>query len=75
MQNLLFGLKHRKNSTKFLFQGVWRIPSSEIDRPGSLAAHMARCVTLLLQVLRQNNDYKMLLDVCLQLRRTPDADK
>ncbi|KAK5640159.1 hypothetical protein RI129_010970 [Pyrocoelia pectoralis] len=57
------------------FNGVWRIPSSEIDRPGSLAAHMARCVTILLQVLRQSNDHKTLLDVCLQLKRIPDADK
>ncbi|XP_031357687.1 calcineurin-binding protein cabin-1-like isoform X2 [Photinus pyralis] len=57
------------------FNGVWRIPSSEIDRPGSLSAHMARCVTILLQVLRQSNDHKTLLDVCLQLRRIPDADK
>lgn len=56
-------------------QGVWRIPSSEIDRPGSLAAHMGRCVSLLLQVLRSTNDHKTLLDLCLQLRRTPDADK
>ncbi|KAK4873288.1 hypothetical protein RN001_015317 [Aquatica leii] len=63
---------HKNNN---FFNGVWRIPSSEIDRPGSLAAHMARCVTILLQVLRQTNDHKTLLDVCLQLRRVPDADK
>ncbi|KAF5297375.1 hypothetical protein FQR65_LT01305 [Abscondita terminalis] len=63
---------HKNNN---FFNGVWRIPSSEIDRPGSLAAHMARCVTILLQVLRQSNDHKTLLDVCLQLRRMPDPDK
>ncbi|KAF5296187.1 hypothetical protein FQA39_LY12641 [Lamprigera yunnana] len=63
---------HKNNN---FFNGVWRIPSSEIDRPGSLAAHMARCVTILLQVLRRGNDHKTLLDVCLQLRRVPDADK
>lgn len=36
---------------------------------------MSRCVSLLLQVLRNTNDHKTLLDLCLQLRRTPDADK
>lgn len=36
---------------------------------------MGRCVSLLLQVLRSTNDYKTLLDVCLQLRRVPDPDK
>ncbi|KRT83277.1 hypothetical protein AMK59_3936 [Oryctes borbonicus] len=58
-----------------MYKGVWRIPSSEIDRPGSLAAHIGRCVSLLLQILHDTNDHKTLLDLCLQLRRMPDADK
>lgn len=57
------------------FNGVWRIPSSEIDRPGSLAAHMARCVSLLLQALRDTHDHRTLLDLCVLLRRVPDPDK
>lgn len=56
-------------------QSIYRIPSNEIDRPGSLAAHMGRCVSLLLQILHDTNDYKTLLDLCLQLRKIPDADK
>ncbi|XP_050312415.1 calcineurin-binding protein cabin-1-like isoform X8 [Anthonomus grandis grandis] len=57
------------------FNGIWRIPSTEIDRPGSLAAHMNRCVSLVLQVLRHTNDTKTLIDVHLQLRKTPNRDK
>ncbi|GJQ83227.1 hypothetical protein Trydic_g8826 [Trypoxylus dichotomus] len=71
---LVSGLFGDRKATNF-FNGVWRIPSSEIDRPGSLAAHMGRCVSLLLQVLHNTNDHKTLLELCLQLRRTPDADK
>lgn len=54
---------------------MWRIPVSEIDRPGSFASHMSRCVLLLMEVLREVRDHRMLLELCLQLRRTPEADK
>ncbi|XP_021941832.1 mucin-17-like, partial [Zootermopsis nevadensis] len=63
----------RKNNN--FFNGVWRIPVSEIDRPGSFASHMSRCVLLLMEVLREIRDHRMLLELCLQLRRTPEADK
>ncbi|EFA00717.1 hypothetical protein TcasGA2_TC003597 [Tribolium castaneum] len=63
----------RKNHN--FFNGIWRIPSSEIDRPGSLSAHMSRCITLLLQILRATNDNKLLLDLSMQFRKTPDPDK
>lgn len=63
----------RKNNN--FFNGVWRIPVSEIDRPGSFASHMSRCVLLLMEVLREVRDHRMLLELCLQLRRTPEADK
>lgn len=56
-------------------QGIWRIPSTEIDRPGSLSAHMSRCITLLLNVLTTTNDTKTLIDLCLNLRKTPEPDK
>ncbi|GLV33874.1 hypothetical protein CBL_11242 [Carabus blaptoides fortunei] len=68
------GLFSERRNNNF-FNGVWRIPTSEIDRPGSFAAHMSRCVLLLMQVLRDSEDHKTLLDLCLLLRRTPDPDK
>lgn len=46
-----------------------------MDRPGSFASHMSRCVTLLMQVLRASGDHRTLLELCLQLKRTPDPDK
>lgn len=58
-----------------LLQGIWRIPSTEIDRPGSLSAHMNRCITLLLQILRTTNDTKTLIDLYLNLRKAPEQDK
>jgi calcineurin-binding protein cabin-1 len=57
------------------FQGIWRIPINEIDRPGSFASHMSRCVVLLMQVLKETGDGRMLIELCIQLRKTPDADK
>ncbi|VVC42534.1 Hypothetical protein CINCED_3A009963 [Cinara cedri] len=57
------------------FHGIWRIPSSEIDRPGSFAYHMSRCVHLLLDFLKDTENYEMLLNLAIQLRVIPDRDK
>lgn len=57
------------------FHGVWRIPVSEIDRPGSFAYHMSRCIHLLLDFLKETGDHKMLLDLAIQLKYIPDLDK
>ena len=59
----------------FVLQGVWHIPVNEIDRPGSFASHMSKCVTLLMQVLKESNDSKMLMQLCIQLGKIPDSDK
>ncbi|KAF7992530.1 hypothetical protein HCN44_004874 [Aphidius gifuensis] len=68
------GLFADRKNTNF-FNGVWRIPSEEIDRPGSFASHMSRCVTLLMQILKETDDSKMLMELCIQLRKIPDSDK
>lgn len=68
------GLFNDRKPNNF-FNGIWRIPSTEIDRPGSLSAHMSRCLSLLMQILRNTNDNKTLIDLCVQLRRTPEPDK
>ncbi|XP_078611980.1 calcineurin-binding protein cabin-1-like isoform X3 [Branchiostoma floridae x Branchiostoma japonicum] len=67
-------LFHERNKTN-LFNGIWRIPVDEIDRPGSFASHMGRCVSLLLEVLRQLNDSNTLFQLATQLHRTPDQGK
>lgn len=64
-----------ERTSKHFFNGIWRIPSTEIDRPGSLAAHMNRCISLLLQVLRTTNDTKTLMELGMQLKKAPDRDK
>ncbi|CAH1130403.1 unnamed protein product [Ceutorhynchus assimilis] len=71
---VITGLFSERNNKNF-FNGIWRIPSTEIDRPGSLAAHMNRCLSLVLQVLRNTNDTKTLMDMYVQLKRSPDRDK
>ncbi|XP_008547464.1 calcineurin-binding protein cabin-1 [Microplitis demolitor] len=68
------GLFADRKTTNF-FNGVWRIPNDEIDRPGSFASHMSRCVHLLMQVLKETDDSRMLMELCIHLRKTPDADK
>jgi calcineurin-binding protein cabin-1 len=56
-------------------QGVWRIPVNEIDRPGCFASHMSRSLILAMELIKETKDYKMLIDLSLQLKRTPDPDK
>ncbi|XP_073971661.1 calcineurin-binding protein cabin-1-like isoform X2 [Rhodnius prolixus] len=68
------GLFYDRKPSNF-FNGLWRIPSHEIDRAGSFAAHMGRCVLLLIDFLRETKDYKMLIDLSLQLKLIPEADK
>ncbi|XP_051829345.1 calcineurin-binding protein cabin-1 isoform X3 [Antechinus flavipes] len=68
------GLFCERNKTNF-FNGIWRIPVDEIDRPGSFASHMNRSIVLLLQVLSQLKDYGTLLRVSSMLQRTPDQGK
>lgn len=59
----------------FYFQGIWRNPCSEIDRPGSFSSHLSKCVNMLMQILRVNLDYKLLLEIIFHLQRVPEADK
>lgn len=61
--------------TCFSFQGFWRNKSTEIERPGSFSSHLSKCVNILMQTLRINYDYKLLLEVIVHLQRVPDADK
>uniref|UniRef100_A0A3P8WKI3 Calcineurin binding protein 1 n=1 Tax=Cynoglossus semilaevis TaxID=244447 RepID=A0A3P8WKI3_CYNSE len=65
------GLFCERNKTN-LFNGIWRIPVDEIDRPGSFASHMNRSIVLLLEVLSHLKDHDTLLKVSLMLQRTPD---
>ncbi|KYO31630.1 calcineurin-binding protein cabin-1 isoform E [Alligator mississippiensis] len=68
------GLFCERNKTNF-FNGIWRIPVDEIDRPGSFASHMNRSIVLLLNVLSQLKDSNTLLKVSSMLQRTPDQGK
>lgn len=69
-------LSHSKLDNAHLsFQGVWHIPNREVDRPGSFAFHMSRCVTLLMQVLKETNDGRMLMQLSVQLGKIPESDK
>lgn len=62
-------------SNFFVVQGIWRIPSSEIDRPGSFSAHMSRCVVLLMEMLLRSSDHNILLELAMNLNRNPENDK
>lgn len=57
------------------FQAIWRIPVNEIDRPGCFAAHMGRSVALLLDVLRESRDHRLLMELALALQPEPEPDK
>ena len=56
-------------------QGLWRIPSQEVDRAGSFAAHLSQALLLLLNVLKAAHDAKMLFFVHRQLATSPPNDR
>ena len=72
--NLVNGLFYDRK-TNNLFNGIWRIPSSEIDRPGSFSAHLVKCVKIFIQLLHKTNNYTILADLGINLFKTPDLDK
>ena len=57
-----------------IFNEVWRIPVNEIDRPGSFAAHCAKSLILLLDVLKNIPDVSLLVDISAQLRKAPSEE-
>ncbi|XP_014235516.1 calcineurin-binding protein cabin-1-like [Trichogramma pretiosum] len=68
------GLFAERKSSNF-FNGIWRNPVGDIDRPGSFPSHMSRCIILLMEVLKESNDNKILMDLFVQLQKNPEADK
>ena len=45
-----------------------RIPVNEIDRPGCFAAHCGRSTALLLDVLKDTRDHRLLMELYLALQ-------
>lgn len=72
--NPIGGLFSERKNNNF-FNGIWRVPSQEIDRPGNFTTHLSKCIVILMEVLKKSNDYDTLLDLALQLQRNPEADK
>ena len=66
---LFFGRKPNQ-----IFNDIWRIPISEIDRPGSFAFHCSKSLMLLIDVLRSIPDLNILTDIALQLRKPPSEE-
>ncbi|CAH8620520.1 unnamed protein product [Dicrocoelium dendriticum] len=65
--------KDRKQNN--FFHGVWRIPTSDIDRSGNFAAHMYRSVHLTLDLLHECGYWRHLVHVFHQLRKQPPEEK
>lgn len=68
------GLFNEKSKTN-LFQGIWRIPLDDVDRPGSFCTHMYKAVKLLIDVLHELHEWDSLLLVSSLMYRSPDAGK
>nr|XP_039248524.1 calcineurin-binding protein cabin-1-like [Styela clava] len=68
------GLLSERNKTN-LFNGVWKIPVDEIDRPGSFGSHLYRCVLLLLNVFLELGDHNKLFYMHNMLNRNPDQGR
>jgi hypothetical protein len=56
-------------------QGLWRIPSAEVDRAGSFASHLYRALLLLFSVLKEITDVKLLFTIHKQLTPMPEVGK
>lgn len=48
------------------------MPIEEIDRAGSFASHMSRCVLLLMELLGAVRDHALLLKLSVFLKRDPE---
>ncbi|XP_026271497.1 uncharacterized protein LOC113201787 isoform X2 [Frankliniella occidentalis] len=62
----------KSGSINTMFNDVWRMPIDEIDRAGSFASHMSRCVHLFMELLRAQRDHATLLKLCIFLKRDPE---
>ncbi|KAF9407171.1 hypothetical protein HW555_012710 [Spodoptera exigua] len=67
----LFGERKPSN----FFNNIWRIPTAEVDRPGSFTFHMNRSVLLTMEILKEIDDHKTLLELSIVLQKIPELDK
>lgn len=72
--NSINGLFSERKSNNF-FNGIWRIPTAEIDRPGNFTSHLSKCIIILMDVLKKTNDHETLLDLAMQLQKIPENEK
>ncbi|XP_045504042.1 calcineurin-binding protein cabin-1-like [Colias croceus] len=70
----LSGLFSERRNNNF-FNNIWKIKLEEVDRAGSFAFHMNRSVLLTMEILKEIDDHKTLLDLSINLQKIPDADK
>jgi len=68
------GVFNEKSKTN-LFSAFWRIPEEDIDRPGCFCTHTYKSVALLLEVLKELNEWDTLLLIQTLLYRTPEQGK
>ena len=74
ISNFYFALFGERKSNN-LFNGIWRLPISEIDRAGSFSTHINKCMNTLMDLALEMKDHNILLEVALQLRRPPDVNQ
>lgn len=70
----LGGLFSERKTSNF-FNNVWKIPKPEVDRAGGFVFHMSRSAQLTMEILKEIDDHKTLLDLSLYLQRIPEPDK
>ncbi|XP_049885527.1 calcineurin-binding protein cabin-1-like [Pectinophora gossypiella] len=70
----LAGLFNERKHSNF-FNNIWKIPLNEVDRAGGFPFHMSRSVLLTMEILKEIDDHKTLLDLSLHLQRIPEPDK
>ena len=67
----LFGDRKGNN----LFNGLWRLPLSEVDRAGTFSSHMGNCLNTVLEFANMTKDHAILLDISILLRKPPNSSE
>ena len=58
-----------------LFNGIWRSPIAELERGGSFPTHVAKCLSVLFDMLRETEDYSIFMEAVPALKKEVDGDK
>ncbi|XP_059085723.1 calcineurin-binding protein cabin-1-like [Tigriopus californicus] len=64
-----------EKKTHNFFNGIWRFPVPDFDRPGNFFKHVGKSVSLCLDLCEEVGDHATLAEITWHLRKPMDKDK